>query len=606
MSFLFPLFLLGTAAVAIPIVLHLMKRERLPPLPFSDLRFLRRTATVVRRRRRLRELLLLALRVMAVTLLAFAFARPYADPGADASAATVVVVDRSFSMGAPGTMDEARGLANSAITEAPTDHAVGVVVFDTMADVAQGLTTDRGAAQTAIKDLTAGHRRTRFASGLAAARDLIGTRSGRIVLVTDRQATGWQPETSVAVPRGIDIDVQTVRAVDENVAVTAVEVDDLTIRVVLTSTGPPRSVAVGMAVDDAPVASTIAEVSGSTTTLALDLDLGGVAAGDRLARAVVTVSVDDPVGLVADNRRRVRVGAVDAASPRVGVVGGFDLSVDGAYFLRHALLAGDQEVPFVVDVFTPDDLTVRDLSEMAALIVVDTGGLHRRSRAAIARFVRQGGGLLVVCGPGIDPMLLADLFGSNEFVETNAVAGAAPIGLAVTDARHPIFLELGTLGGALGEVRVNRSLRVIENDTMGVLVRFGNGSPALVELASPTGRMLLFASDLNNEWNDFPRREAFAPFVRELARYLVAESTVVETEPTLENADLAESDLTRETPATFRDHLVEGVPSDIVDLPSRPNRDASETEQTQSYWWYALVALAVVLIGEAALGRLAV
>ena len=70
MSFLFPAFLIGGCAIAVPIVLHLLRREHLPRVPFSDIRFLQAARVEQARRRRLRELLLLALRVAALLLLA--------------------------------------------------------------------------------------------------------------------------------------------------------------------------------------------------------------------------------------------------------------------------------------------------------------------------------------------------------------------------------------------------------------------------------------------------------------------------------------------------------------------------------------------------------
>ena len=81
MSFLFPAFLAGAAAVAVPILLHLLRRDAAARQPFSDIRLLRRMPAA--RRRRLRDRLLLVLRVSALLLLALAFARPYlgADGG---------------------------------------------------------------------------------------------------------------------------------------------------------------------------------------------------------------------------------------------------------------------------------------------------------------------------------------------------------------------------------------------------------------------------------------------------------------------------------------------------------------------------------------------
>ncbi|MGH9311337.1 MAG: BatA domain-containing protein, partial [Vicinamibacterales bacterium] len=75
MSFLYPVFLAGAAAIAIPIVLHLLRRNVAPEVPFTAVRLLRRTPLEQTRRRRLRELLLLVARVAALLLLAAAFAR---------------------------------------------------------------------------------------------------------------------------------------------------------------------------------------------------------------------------------------------------------------------------------------------------------------------------------------------------------------------------------------------------------------------------------------------------------------------------------------------------------------------------------------------------
>ena len=77
LSFLSPWFLLGALAVAIPVVLHLFRRRNDPVVPFSAMRFLHQVPIEQARRRRLQDLLLLALRVAALLLLAIGFARPY-------------------------------------------------------------------------------------------------------------------------------------------------------------------------------------------------------------------------------------------------------------------------------------------------------------------------------------------------------------------------------------------------------------------------------------------------------------------------------------------------------------------------------------------------
>src|SRR5688572_12291085 len=119
MSFLYPAFLLGALAIAIPVILHLLRRDIAPDIPFTAVRLLQKSPVERSRRRRLRDLLLLAARVTALLLLAAAFARPYAK-GTEAAAAPlrIVAIDRSFSMSAPGRFERAAELARGAIQEA--------------------------------------------------------------------------------------------------------------------------------------------------------------------------------------------------------------------------------------------------------------------------------------------------------------------------------------------------------------------------------------------------------------------------------------------------------------------------------------------------------
>src|SRR5712691_2943381 len=103
MSFLSPLFLAGLAAVAIPILIHLIQRERKRVVQFPSLMFLQRIPYQSVRRRRIRHWLLLAMRVAAIALIVLAFARPFLKQGALAAATVagaremVILLDQSAS-----------------------------------------------------------------------------------------------------------------------------------------------------------------------------------------------------------------------------------------------------------------------------------------------------------------------------------------------------------------------------------------------------------------------------------------------------------------------------------------------------------------------------
>ena len=114
MNFLYPAFLLGGLAVAIPIVLHLLRRDVAPDVPFTAVRLLTKSPVERSRRRSLRDVLLLAARVAALLLLAAAFARPFAPSAASAmQPLTIIGIDRSFSMGAPGGLERALQMARA-------------------------------------------------------------------------------------------------------------------------------------------------------------------------------------------------------------------------------------------------------------------------------------------------------------------------------------------------------------------------------------------------------------------------------------------------------------------------------------------------------------
>src|SRR5512136_2377717 len=117
MSFVNPLFLLGSLAVAVPILLHLIKREHARKIEFPTLMFLRRISKRTIRYQKLRHLLLLLLRILALLLIAMAFMRPYREKTQAAEAigkittAHIIVVDHSLSMGYQGRWDRAKKAA---------------------------------------------------------------------------------------------------------------------------------------------------------------------------------------------------------------------------------------------------------------------------------------------------------------------------------------------------------------------------------------------------------------------------------------------------------------------------------------------------------------
>src|SRR5512146_1172999 len=103
MNFLAPAFLAGLAAIAVPVIIHMIHRERRVVVEFPSLMFLQRIPYRSVRRQKLRHILLLVLRCIAIALLVSAFARPFFERRHTAVSTTgarevVVLLDRSASM----------------------------------------------------------------------------------------------------------------------------------------------------------------------------------------------------------------------------------------------------------------------------------------------------------------------------------------------------------------------------------------------------------------------------------------------------------------------------------------------------------------------------
>src|SRR5436190_8040819 len=207
MNFLYPAFLLGGLAIAVPIVLHFLRRDIAPPVPFTAVRLLRKSPVARSKRWRLRDLLLLAARVVALLLLAAAFARPYVAGAAGSSMLRIVAVDRSYSMNAPGRFTHALDLAARAIDEASAGDRVAVLAFDDHTDTvaAPGSAT---AARTALGGISAGFGATRYSEVFTKAAEIAGGDDARLVIVSDLQRSGWDSDDRSVLPAGISVDVR--------------------------------------------------------------------------------------------------------------------------------------------------------------------------------------------------------------------------------------------------------------------------------------------------------------------------------------------------------------------------------------------------------------
>jgi hypothetical protein len=134
MSWLFPLYLAGAAAIIAPILLHLRRRPPQDRVEFSSLLFLDAQTPVPVSKRRLENWLLLLLRCLALILLALMFSRPFLQSentsAASPNRATLILIDRSASMRRADLWKRAVAEAEKLVKEAKLTDRVAIAVFD--------------------------------------------------------------------------------------------------------------------------------------------------------------------------------------------------------------------------------------------------------------------------------------------------------------------------------------------------------------------------------------------------------------------------------------------------------------------------------------------
>jgi len=619
LGFLSPLFLAGLAAAAIPILLHLFRRQADPVVPFGAVRLLRRTPVEQAQRKRLREWILLALRTAALVLLALSFARPYvaARTAAATGPLTIVAVDASYSLSAPGQMDRARELARAAIDGAQPG-AVALVRFDNSADVIVPPSADRAAARSAAAAIAPGEGGTSYARLIARAVELAEHRNTELVVVTDLQQAGWNIGDEVPPIADMRVTVREVPAARGNLSIADLDAADGRAVVRLRSSySDGRDATVQLAVDERPFEQRRVKIAaGATADVVFERKLP--------PKGALEAAVQDDEGFAADNRRYLVLDPV--ARTRILIVTGPGGGSRDALYFQRAVAAVEGDAGLEVTTVSSDRVAADDaaLQDAAAIVVVGTTGLDRRALDAIASAVDGGRSILIAAGPSVELERLTAALTPDLRVRRAEDADPS-VTLAPVDVRHPVFAAFGVDAGLLGSATFRRYAR-IEGGNPRILAKFSSGAPALVEIPRGRGRVLLFTTDLSNHWNDLVLHPAFVPLAHDLARYLAGAAASPRSvrvgelpgpdatkagiisrtnggkapERIAVNVDARESDPGRMTADAF----VAVIPRARVGAqPGAVTADVRRQEAEQSLWRYGLALMLVGLVLESVVGR---
>jgi hypothetical protein len=543
MSLLTPAFLAGLAVLAVPLLVHLIRRERHDAVEFPSLMFLSRIPQPTVKRRRIRNWWLFALRCLALILLVGAFARPFVEQPpesftlSDHAGEVVILVDRSYTMGYGERWSRAVAAAEEVIAGLGAGDRATLVLFDVAAEVAVAGTTDRARLRQALGQAKPGAAGTRLAPALRVAESVLARSDlARLeaVLISDFPRAGWDGDAGVQLPPGAVLKPVAIGGEDvANLVVTGVELERVRVsgrervtaqaQLAMHGAQPAQDVAVRLEVDGRVVQTVRVDVpAGGTARVAFQpLTLGETAQAAAVRAGDDALPADNVFHFVMAPDPGLRLVVVEAADR------------DGGLYLRRALdLARDPPVQVTVrrdGMPTADELRQTDVVLLNDVLPGDNEAGRR-----LAEWVRGGGGVILVTGERTATASWSEAARLLAGGVPASVADRMDVGgarLGYIDYSHPIFEPFrAPRAGAFGAARFYRfralpaaDARAVAADTTSpaatVLARFDDGGAALVERRIGAGRALVWGSTLDTRWSSLALEPVYLPLVHQLVRH---------------------------------------------------------------------------------------
>jgi hypothetical protein len=552
-SFTSPWYLLGLLGLALPILIHLLTRRQQTRLKFSAVYLLQQAQKRSVRKSRPNKLLLLLLRCLAIGFLCLALANPILSSGGLESILTsrpsahVFILDDSYSMSATseqGTLfNRATETLAELIEKLPGNHSFSLVLASNPARMVQDWTGDTGKALKWLKAAQPSHRTTSIGKAVTLASDLLNTASQenkRIFILTDMDQNGWDRDefpTTLAKNSRTQIKIIDFSRLQKGLnraLVRKVKLNQefLTNRRIIRVQATIANLLPDRAIKQLPVTLFINGKRQSESTIDLP------AKGEATHEFSFPLLNNDPVtghveiqedALTADNRRlfayqpdrKIKALVVDG-DPR-GVAHQHD-----SFYVEKALNPFSSPMADIEPtVSTLSEFSERDLKQYSVIILCNVRDLAIGLEQELEKFVLQGGALFIGLGDQVDPKYYNEKLGLLLPVTLKSInqvrTGDKPFHLRAQPSDHPV-LKVFT-GNMLKEIALIpfRTLYSVEprrGREFEVPMRFTNQFPAVIESKFGEGKVILYVSSLDRDWNNFPIHPTFLPWIQRWVKYM--------------------------------------------------------------------------------------
>lgn len=581
MILLAPLMLLGLAAIAVPVVIHLRDRSKSKTLDWPAVRFLQAARREANRRSRLKNLLILLARCLLIALVAMAMAKPYSaheewTKPPDLPTTLVIVLDNSYSMGyreggasSDGEgltrFDRAKAMALEQVASLQLEDEAALMLANEQATVlVERPTRDHAHIRKLIQEATLSSRGTELGPALVTAFSIAQLDAGdavtasdaakpadaptvaasptgrrrawrQIAVYTDLQQSAWSTFIAdklverVASPAPVTVyDLGSADSSNRFVRQAVVREDamddQLHVEVEIGRSGPGAAGGenASLWIDGKKIgAPTPLPPGASKVSLRAPMPPPGVYA--------CSVEIDaDRLPIDDQSNFSIRL----AGGSRIVLVDGDPSSIPNLSetFFVNAALAQLQTRPGapLVERLSVSELGTADLGRGGCLMLCNVPRLDGSALNRVENFLRAGGSVFIALGDKVDidhynrdwhflPIRLDRPLGDPARSRTYSVV--------VADAQHPVFASGMDLAATRFFTFVGSDPTTLTEGSR-VLARFSNESPMLVEgtfggnSTDAGGRVLLCTGALDVDGSNFPQRRAFVPFIDRLTSYM--------------------------------------------------------------------------------------
>ena len=546
MTFLNTTILIGLIAGAIPIIIHLITRQKAKTVYFSTLRFLKEIKNEQIRRLKIRQILLLILRTLVILLLVFAFARPTLKGrlstrvSSAAKTTAILIMDNSLSMGLESNGQQLYDIAKKRAQELDELFSTGDEVFGLFATIGtpaifEGAKYDFKTVSKIIQKTAVGQSSTDLVAALVKAKEILGQSSNinkEIYLVSDLQQAGFKNVEDLILPLFQDQEIKVfVIPIQEN------QVSNL----VITHVKPSNQI-----IEKGKIFELEAAVKNAGKNTARNRLVQLFIDGKRSGQATLNIEpgssqtvkfrvVPQKTGLITgsvlledddqflDNRHYFNFYVPEQIN--VLIIG---QNSNDIRFLELALNPiSAQESPIKIDNLPPSRIEFGTLKKYQVVILSNVPRVDGTLLSSIEDHVKAGGGLIVFLGNEVDlrnyNQNLNEKLSLPLFTETIGEIGSRSsfLTLGKIDFSHPIFA--GVFENQKKEVEsplfyfVTKMKLKSEHEK---IIEFSSGDPFLLESSSGKGRVLLVASAIDPNWSDLYIKGLFVPLLNRSVTYL--------------------------------------------------------------------------------------